>query len=184
MERTRGAIPPQLTRSNPHRVSREDVLEAITGVDNNPTAVAIMGLSDDAQLLRIRIQETYNSFGTADGMKKSLARSHDRIVWQIHRIYRASNLLVHRGEQSHLLWRLLQNAQYYTSLVISRVMHDMAINEGWTVDTALEAEKLRYEYLIRTLTRHSDHVTYGDLIVKRCSNPERPVWTKTDTVPS
>jgi hypothetical protein len=106
-----------------------------------------------------------------------MARSRRRIEWQIARIYRARNLLIHRGEQSQYIWRLLQNAQYYVSSAVSRILHDLRDQPRWTVDTSLEHQLQRYNYLYDRLTNHrGEAVSYSDLLVRKTRRPDALVW--------
>lgn len=169
-------IPAELELSNEHSISREDILRGVTGPDKNKTIMALFSMCKDSPLLCNRLMSVWKSLQDPKSMRSSFVNSERRIKWQIHRIYRTRNLLVHQGEQGHLIWRLLQNAQYYTSLTLSRVMHNLSVFSDWEIDAVLKYERLHFDSLLTTLERRPSRLKFGDLIVKRCDNPNRAIW--------
>ena len=124
-----------------------------------------------------RLYRAWRELHDSNNLARSMAGSRHRIEWQIARIYRARNLLVHRGEESRYLWRLLRNAQYYVSSAISRVLHDLRDQSRWTVDTSLEHQLQRYNYLYERLSNHAGAgVKYSDLLVRNTRRSDTPVW--------
>ena len=81
------------------------------------------------------------------------------------RFYRARNLLVHYGEVDHLAMRLLENAQYYLSTCVGRVLNDLHENGSWEVNTSLEFHRHRFESLERRLEQRPQDVCASELLV-------------------
>ena len=81
------------------------------------------------------------------------------------RFYRARNLLVHYGEIDNLALRLLENAQYYLSTCVGRVLHDLTLHQDWDVNTSLEFHRQRFESLQRRLQESPAEVQMGEVFV-------------------
>ena len=157
----------------------DDVLRAVTGKERNDTIMYLFGRCSASPLLCNRLFSVWEEFNDPKALATSMARSKTRVEWQIARIYRARNLLVHRGEQSPYTWRLLRNAHYYVSSAISRVLHDLRDQPNWTVDTSLVHQSQRYTYLHDQLVKHSgEAIRFSDLLLRKARAADSLVWTK------
>lgn len=166
-----------LSHSKLYRVSQDDVLAAICGPTGNAAIKYMFSLCDECPLLRQRLYLAWKDFSNPSTVLNQLQASRRRVDWQIQRLYRARNLLVHKGEHSHLIWRLLQNAQYYVSIAVSRVLHDLSDNRDWDVDASLEYQAMRYEHVCTILKEQGGKgLTHGDLLGTRSLVPDLPVW--------
>jgi hypothetical protein len=81
------------------------------------------------------------------------------------RFYRARNLLVHYGEIDNLATRLLEDAQYYLSTCVGRVLHDLTVFNQWGVNTSLEFQRQRFESLIERMQKKPTEVRVDELRV-------------------
>ena len=163
-------------------VAPDDVLRAVTGREKNDAIMYLFGRCSASPLLCNRLFSVWKEFNDPKSLAASMARSKTRVEWQIARIYRARNLLVHRGEQSPYTWRLLRNAHYYVSSAISRVLHDLRDQSRWTVDTSLVHQSQRYTYLHDQLVKHAgDAITFSDLLLRKVRAADSLVWAKEPT---
>jgi hypothetical protein len=169
--------PPLRDSPSPHWVSPDDVLEAISGPENNPKILHFLSESASSPLLLHRFFGAWKEFHDPLELRKQLDQSRQRVEWQLLRIYRARNLLVHRGEQNHLIWRLLKNAQYYVSVSLSRVLHDMSNFDEWGVDASLQNQALRYRHVVTGLgSGRPTGLTHADLLANRSKEGEFELW--------
>jgi hypothetical protein len=165
-----------LPRSKPHKISVDDVLSALTGPEDNAKIVGIFSMVGDSPLLRHRIFESWKLFHDPTEICSALQRCKETVEWQIFRIYRSRNLLVHRGEPSHLNWRILQNAQYYVSTALGRVMHDLSEFENWSVDTSLHSHAQHYRYLTKALANNPKSLTHFDFLSDHSDCGDELIW--------
>ena len=166
-----------LTSSSNTYIAIDDVLAAVCGPENNPAILYFFHTYGSSPLLVNRFMTVWEQFHEPGQLAEAFHRSRRRIQWQIARIYRARNQLVHRGEQSPYIWRILQNAQYYVSSAISRVLHDLRDHPDWTVDTSLEHQLQRYEYVHSLLkTGQGKTLRYSDFLARITSKSDRLVW--------
>lgn len=173
-----GASKKYLVRSSFGRVSQDDVLAAIAGPKDNPIILYLLKVCSPAPLLTYRLFEAWKAFSSPKVLAGELSYSKQRIEWQIQRIYRARNLLVHRGEQSHLTWRLLQNAQYYVSIVLSRVLHDTAEHSTWGINESLAYQALQFNYVVGKLRNEDGKgLIHRDILGARSADPSAMPWS-------
>jgi len=69
-------------------------------------------------LLIDRIKYLKNIFKNPDHVKKRLISHETRLKWQIQRIYRARNLIIHSGKTPYQLETLIENMHYYFDTVM------------------------------------------------------------------
>lgn len=89
--------------------------------------------------------------------------SEERIKWQLKRIYKARNLLVHQGIEDSNLPYLLNNLQYYFSLSISRIINELKYHPKWSIEDCFEYKKIEYNYLLKLL-KDSKQIKISKLI--------------------
>jgi hypothetical protein len=166
-----------LPESDARFIAPDDILRAVTGPRDNPTIEHLFRICASSPLLLNRLYTIWQQFSDAKTLARSLSRSRRRVEWQISRIYRARNLLVHKGEQSRHTWRLLRNAHYYVSTVLSRVLHDLREHPSWTVDTSLVHQAQRYHYIHdRLLKEKGSGLVYADLLLQKTRSADTPVF--------
>lgn len=157
--------------------SPDDVLSAVSGPSKNAKILALFKAAAPSPLLTFRLYATWRTYSDPLALKKKMDISRRRISWQIQRIYRARNLLVHQGRHHDLNWRLLQNAQSYVSTALGRVMHDLISHQDWTIDTSLEYHDLSFSNILERLDSSSvARLTHRDLLPWQTANPEQCVW--------
>ena len=83
--------------------------------------------------------------------KKQLEKSYQRTEWQLRRIYRARNLVVHQGIEKNEFPYLLENLKYYFSTTVQRIINEFRRHPNWTVDECFEYKRIQYKYLIHSL---------------------------------
>lgn len=124
-----------------------------------------------------RLFRLWKEFHEPANLRSKLETSAKRVSWQLERIYRARNLLVHTGRRLGYLPYLLKNLEYYFSTVLGRVLHDLTDNEDWTVMDALQSRKMEWVFLRDALDASPDIVTASHLNLETSSNlMEQPVW--------
>lgn len=167
-----------MTRSSHTTISNDDMLEAVTGPAENEKIRYLFSFSEPSPLLVQRLYLSWKAFSDPARVSKDLISSKKRVQWQISRIYRARNLLVHRGEHSHLVWRLLQNAQYYVSASLSRVLHDLSDQREWGIDESLTYQEMHLNYICERLDK-GQGITHRDALGGRSNSPDQIVWKLT-----
>lgn len=149
-------------RSRPDFVHPWDLMLTLSKPDEHSHLKEYFGLISGHPYLRFRAMRLWKILSNPNELLKSQEASAKRVRWQIYRIYRARNILVHQGEEAPQFNALLDNLMYYTSVVISRVLHGLKVDKSWQVREAWEYWKLKSEYVSDSLKNQADVLTVGD----------------------
>jgi hypothetical protein len=80
----------------------------------------LMKMCSENPLALHRLWKLNKDFGTPGALLSSIENHQKRVAWQLHRIYRARNNLVHAGRVPTYLDSLILNAfEYYTNSVVT-----------------------------------------------------------------
>lgn len=88
-----------------------------------------------------RLLDLESKFGTAIDFEKTMKNHSERVKWQIHRIYRERNTVMHNGESSPFIDALLSNTHYYLLLIFANIEVVSKRYNGLSVSQALGAIK-------------------------------------------
>lgn len=151
-------------RSTRHQVRRDELLLALTGAAGAPVHDELAKLTAGQPLLCNRLYTVHRTVVSPAELARALSESKKRTEWQLRRIYRARNLLVHAGSPVALLPHLTANLEYYYSLILSRLLHDLARNANWSIEASFEHRRIQFEYLHSKLERDPCGVTVSDVL--------------------
>lgn len=168
-----------LCHSAKSEVSPADLMLALTGPKNNERIAYLLRELAASPLLINRLFEEWKNFSVPSVLAKTLVRSKKRVRWQVLRLYRARNLLVHKGEMSPIVWRLLQNAQYYVSTAVGRILYDLSGNPDWSIDTSLSSQSMRFDYVCNQLTREGGkNLTVQSFLATKVVKGDVALWAE------
>ncbi|MCA9094283.1 MAG: hypothetical protein KDA68_12400 [Planctomycetaceae bacterium] len=129
-------------------------------------------------LLRFRIYLAWETFHDPKRFLTMLDHSKKRLEWQLGRIYRARNLLIHQGEESPFLVPLLDNLQNYLSMAIQRLIHELKQHPKWDVRHAIEYWNGKMSYLHGSLERCPEVLTVADFVD---GGSNKKLWGQVDS---
>ncbi len=103
-------------------------------------------------LLRNRIHFLATKFSSSDLVLRTLNAHIERVSWQIHRIYRARNLIIHSGKSLPYVNILVENLHSYLDRVLD-VFHERIFHSQYktTIDEIVLEVKLESESHLRNL---------------------------------
>jgi GTP1/Obg family GTP-binding protein len=87
-------------------------------------------------------------------MKERLASHKQKLDWQLRRIYRARNYVMHRGRSVQGMRQLIQHLHTYYIMLIHTIIHDLKYRPLWGIEEACESRKNLYA---NALVRLKDH---------------------------
>lgn len=144
-------------RSSKYHIDSADMLDAILEPVGGQKANAIYALISENYLLRFRFWRMQErTFGSAAKHKESLQMHRDNLDWQLKRIYRARNQIVHRGRAGDSLPRLVQHLQTYLLATFHNIIHDLEQNPSLGVIEAFRFRRVLYDQTVRRLTEASN----------------------------
>jgi hypothetical protein len=154
-------------RSNPQFVHPWDLMLTLAKPDQHDHLKGLYNLIGGHPYLRFRITRLWETLSDPKTLLKSQEASAKRVRWQLYRIYRARNILVHQGEESPQFNALLDNLMYYTSVVVSRVLHGLKMDKSWRVREAWEYWRLKSDYVSDSLAKQPSALTVGDFFPRQ-----------------
>ena len=110
-------------------------------------------------LLRYRIFSLHERFSTPAGVIDALEIHRQKIEWQIRRIYRTRNLVVHAGDDASFIGTLIENSHDYLDVTLSNII-DLSCREYQisSLEQAFELGRIKYMNVERFL-KNEKHFT-------------------------
>lgn len=107
----------------------------------------------DFHLLRHRVFQTSEKLSDRRKIQKLIADHEKKVIWQIRRIYRTRNLIVHSGEvPPPYIDTLVENGHDYLDLIVFEVMKISCGDYSATsLEQVFEIGKIRYQAFAREL---------------------------------
>lgn len=151
-------------KSSKLRVRADELLLALAGAAGTAVADELAKITVPHPLLCNRLYQIHKVVFDPVELGKELVASSQRSQWQLFRIYRARNLLVHTGETVPLLSKLSADLEYYYSLTLSRILHDFERYENWSIEKSFEHRKQMFDFLSHKLRTKDSQITVGDVL--------------------
>lgn len=103
-------------------------------------------------LLRFRLFELSELFKKPENLLKRIEIHQKKVAWQIRRIYRTRNLIVHSGRSIPYIDTLIENAHDYLDQSMNNVIdYSCGILDAETIEQAFDMAKLDYEVYLTEL---------------------------------
>lgn len=127
----------------PHTIPRTLALLAVQ--ENEPLRAELYAELRDFHLLRFRAFQLAEILASPDSLKSVLESHEKKVRWQIRRIYRTRNLLVHSGRRPSYIHTLVENTHDYVDQMMFEVMKlSCGDYRASTLEDAFELAKVRY----------------------------------------
>ncbi|MET3512992.1 hypothetical protein ABIC63_000757 [Pseudacidovorax sp. 1753] len=128
------------------------VLALLAIRDNEPLRAELYTELKDFHLLRYRAFQLSEILASPAKVQATLSAHLKKVEWQIRRIYRTRNMLVHSGKRPSYIRALVENAHDYFDQIIFDVMR-LSCGEyrAESLDDVFELVKLRHEKFMSTL---------------------------------
>ena len=109
-------------------------------------------------------------------LANQIEESHQRVRWQLYRIYRARNLTVHHGEDIPLVSPMLGSLQYYFSVTLTRILREMVKTAALDVEHAVAQIIRDDEYTRHLLTTEPSRLRTEDFLHDAQSRRGEQLW--------
>lgn len=139
-------------------LSNERLMLALAKPEGHAHPEELQLFVKDHALLGFRVYSLWKTISNPFELAKELKLTSKRVEWQLYRIYRARNLIVHEGEEVPHVARLLENLHYYFSVTLSRILHSMQANPNWDVADSIVFWRTKHDYIINCLTKGRAHM--------------------------
>ncbi len=143
----------KLPKSTKYILHPFDLLTILLDKKDGELIKDFLTLVKDNPLLLYRIGCLWKDpFSEPKFLIKRLKRHKKNIEWQIRRIYRARNYVMHKGVCPLQTRQLIQHLHSYYIVTIHNLIHDLKINSEWSINDALEHRFHLYEYFCKKIT--------------------------------
>lgn len=132
--------------------SYEKVLLLLAHKENDPLLIELYKSFGDFHLLRFRTFQLSSILRKPKKIKTLLEEHEKKVSWQIRRIYRTRNIIVHTGRSPNHINALIENGHDYLDQIMFEIIK-MTTGEYQveTFEQAFELVKLKYEALVKKL---------------------------------
>jgi HPt (histidine-containing phosphotransfer) domain-containing protein len=146
-------------------VSAECLLLTLSKPEDHSHITALLKFCAPHPLLLNRVFTLWSTFSDPRVVAAELRFSLQRTAWNLWRIYRARNLIVHEGVDVPHVPILLNQLHSCFSTVLSRVLGGMSHNPTWGVDEAIAHARARAGYLLETLEQRPNCLRVDDFFI-------------------
>ncbi|WP_180179765.1 hypothetical protein [Acinetobacter sp. YH12041] len=109
---------------------------------------------ENFHLLRYRCFEMYEILKKPESVIERITLHEKKVRWQVRRIYRTRNLIVHSGNSLPYIDTLIENSHDYLDQAINAVVeYSCGMLEANTLEQVFEMAKLDYEYYFKELNK-------------------------------
>lgn len=132
----------------------QDLLSILIDRKDGPLITTFLSFTSANTLLTFRVFRLWeNIFNSPSRLSNHLKKHKQNVEWQIRRIYRARNQIIHQGACFAGTRQLIQHLQTY-SITINNLVHDLVTHPRWDIEDALEHRLTTYEHFQDRLSKH------------------------------
>lgn len=144
-----------LPNSKPGYVDPFDVLSVLREKRNGKRISGLYKLCGDHPLVCYRLYRVrHHTLGRPMTYRDSLRTHRQNVDWQLRRIYRARNEVMHRARAPVQAKHLIQHLHTYLVLTIYGLVHEMETRSApWGRETALEHRYALFEHYVSLLNK-------------------------------
>ncbi len=146
----------RILRSVPHSDKANTLqrtLALLAVADNDPIRQELYAELKDFQLLRFRAFQLSEILSTPEKLRNALDSHEQKLRWQIRRLYRTRNLIVHSGRRPSYIHSLVENGHDYVDQLIFDVMKlSCGEYKVGTLEQAFELTKIKYKRFVSQLS--------------------------------
>jgi hypothetical protein len=132
-------------------IPAEELLEVLLEPEDGVRIKKLCELVGEHTLLCYRVYRHWTRLRNAKKTRELIVNHRTNVDWQLRRIYRARNDVMHRGRGSSMLPRLIQHLHTYLGQTLYNLLYDLENHPGWSVPDALKHRELLYEKFVRKL---------------------------------
>ena len=141
-----------LSNSDEYILHPFDLLSILLDEDSGPNINQFTQIVADDPLIKFRVSRLRSVyFKNPTNLSTGLERHRQNIEWQLRRIYRARNQILHQGICPSGTRQLIQHLHSYYSLALRNILHDLNKHDSWNISDALEHRHYAYVQLQEVL---------------------------------
>jgi len=175
----------QLPNSTATFLDPNDLLKALLDREEDGVFRVLSDYLQDHPLLLHHALRLRNSvFQSPESLAKRMAQNRQHIDWQLRRIYRIRNDIIHRGASSPIIAPIIQHLHSYFVVTVYTIVHDLERNSGWSLPQAFAHRHMLFEDIIKQLKRNKSHTISRKALLypddATVTEPLAPAWPSSD----
>ncbi len=170
-----------LENSNEYKLHPIDMLKILFEKNDSDLITRFQNIVGQHPLLHYRIFSLREDlFKNPKKLKNGIERHRRDVDWQIRRIYRARNHIVHTGTCLPQNRQLIQHLHSYFIITTHALIHDLRNNQLWGIADAFEHRRNMYDYFITRLKNSDPTISideiYNPLDMFLAKSDLKPAW--------
>lgn len=161
---------------NSHSVASEDLLHILGKPDGHPHSQSLATYAGRHLLLRYQLFRAWEALSNPVELRRQLAASEMRVRWQLFRIYRARNLVIHHGIDVPHATSLLDTLQYYFSVVLMRIVQTLMHKPNLQLEGAIVSLQRESRYVHERIQHNPHRLLTRDLIPEAQFRQDEAIW--------
>lgn len=142
---------------------QERILDLIALPEHDENLKHLYKELDNFHLLRFRVFEISEIFRKPKSLIEKLREHEKKVDWQLRRLYRTRNLIVHSGRTISFIDSLIENAHDYLDQAINSILdYSCGFLSANSLEQAFDMARIDYEVFDRTL-RGTDSFTSDNI---------------------
>jgi hypothetical protein len=135
-----------------------DLLDVLVDRPNGERIEKLYDLCGSHALIRYRVWRLrFKTFRRPAMLRQNLERNRQNIDWQLRRIYRCRNDIIHRGASPSGVRHLGQHLRAYVSFTIHALLHDLdTLDSSWSIEDTMENRVAMYRRVTKLLESDRD----------------------------
>lgn len=165
-----------------------DLLSILIDDESSDRAKAFNDILSGNLLLKYRIGKLRNEvFKTPKKLHETITNHTKNVEWQLHRIYRTRNYIMHCGKCPLGTRQLIQNLHSYYIVTIHNIIHDLYSDNNLSIKKCFEQRKYVMSHFEYRLTNHRkmpislEMILNPSLCLDRLA--ETPAWIEREGQP-
>ena len=163
--------------SSKDRLEPDDLARVLLLPDGHDDLKKLFELCNEHPLILHRVFRAKSMiFDKAGSVKDNIKFTRQNVEWQIKRIYRVRNAIVHTGSASVLLPQLTQHLHCYLVKTIHSVLTDLDRQPLWTIRDSLEHRLKLFDHVVAFFGKTAGHKIAVESIMwpEACMAPQTP----------
>ena len=137
----------KLAKSTNYYLHPADMLDILLDDEDGDKIKGFLQFATDHPLLVYRVYHLWEDmFRTPEKLSKTIESHNKNVEWQLSRIYRARNLVMHQGFCPPRTRQLIQHLHSYYILTMHNLIGDLKRNPSWSIFDAFEHRLLLYDH--------------------------------------
>jgi hypothetical protein len=146
-----------LSRSKEYKLEPSDFLKILLAEEESPLLNKFIKLIKSDPLLLFRMNRLWEDFfGTPSKLSNILETHRKRVEWQIQRIYRSRNSIIHKGFCPPGARLLIQHLHSYFIFCTHTLIYDLKRNREWSLNDAMDHRHELFDYFISRLNDYEN----------------------------